>query len=200
VLEDKLSVSGINTPTKQFRIYEEGRLVVSQKVAFFKDAKEEIIELATAARSFVNYFESRPYYEFKQPVVETLKRGVNFSVFIFDPDCPNVSTYAVDMDDSDLIPKIKRSLERLIKLRDEFRAASYAGKFEVFVYSQLPSCYLLMIDPQKPKGRMHFSHYLNGLKRADTPVIEVYKSENPTLFDKYIGYMNRLAASSKKVE
>jgi len=199
LLEQKLSVLS-NPSTKKLPVDEEGRMATLQKVAFFKDAKQEIIILATSARSFVYYFESRPYSEFKQPVVEALKRGVNFSVFLFDPDCPNASTYTIDMNDSDLIPKINRALEGYLKLRDEFRMADYPGKFELFRYSQLPSCYMLVIDPQEPEGRMHFSHYLNGLKHADTPIIEVYKAENPIMFDKYAGYVNRLAASSIKVE
>lgn len=198
-LEKKLAVLG-NVPTKPFYIYEEGRLEISQKVAFFKDAEQEIIEIATAARSFVSYFESRPYYEFKKPVEEALRRGVNFSIFVFDPDCPNAPIYSADINDEDVIQKIRRSLEGLISLRNEFRTASYSGKFEVFVYSQLPLCYLLSVDPQNQKGRLHISHYLNGLKRADTPVIEVHRSANPMLFDKYMGYVKRLASASKEIK
>jgi len=199
LLDDKLSALG-DTSTKKLRVDEDGRMAILQKVAFFKDAKQEIFILATSASSFVDYFESRPYSEFKQPVVEALKRGVNFSVFLFDPDCPNASTYAMDMNDSYLLPKINLAIEGYIKVRDEFRMADYPGKFELYRYSQLPSCYMLVIDPQEPEGRMHYSHYLNGLKHADTPIIEVYKAENPIMFDKYTGYVNRLAASSKNVE
>lgn len=199
VLEAKLSVLS-NTSTKKLRVDEDGRMAILRKVEFFNDAKQKIMILATSGRSFVYYFESRPYSEFKQPVVDALKRGVNFSVFVFDPDCPNALTYATDMNDSELIPKIHRALEGFIKLRNEFGMANYPGKFELFKYSQLPTCYMLVVDPQEPEGRMHFSHYLNGLKHADTPIVEVYKAENPTLFDKYVSYAKRLAETSKKVE
>ncbi|RPI34067.1 MAG: hypothetical protein EHM70_04100 [Chloroflexota bacterium] len=199
VLENKLSALS-NSSNKKLRVVEEGRMAIMQKVEFIKDAKQEIIILATSARSFVYYFESRPYIEFKQPVVDALKRGVNLSVYIFDPDCPNALTYATDRNDTELIPKINSALEGFIKLRDEFMTANYPGKFELFRYSQLPACYMLVVDPQEPQGRMHISHYLHGLKHADTPIIEVYKAENPVLFDKYADYVNRLAATCKKVE
>jgi hypothetical protein len=195
LLENKLTgKDGVSV-----RVYEEGRLTVPNKVAFFKDAQQEIIEIATAARSFANYFESRSYHEFRQPVEEILKRGVNFSVYVLDPNGINTSVYATDMHDPELVSKITRSLETLKKLRDELKSAKFPGKFEVFTYSQLPACYLLMIDPKLPQGRMHFSHYLNGLKRADTPVVEVYKSKNPLLFNKYFEYLTRLTKSSKRV-
>lgn len=199
VLDAKLSVLD-NTTNKKLRVVEEGRMAIVEKVEFLKDASQEIIILATSGRSFVYYFESRPYTEFKQPVIEALSRGVNFSVYVFDPDCPNASTYSTDMDDSELITKIHSALEGFLKLRQEFNSANYPGKFELYTYSQIPSCYMLVIDPKEPQGRMHISHYLNGFKHADTPIIEVHKAENPIMFDKYAGYVNRLAASSKVVE
>jgi len=142
LLDTKLSM--ILRPTgKNPIVHEEGRLTVPQKVDFFKDAEKEVVELATAARSFVAYFESRPYREFKQPVVELLKRGVNFTVLVLDPQCPVAVTYADDFDEEDLLNKIERSIEGLLKLQEEFANAGYRGKFQVFRYSQLPSCYLL---------------------------------------------------------
>lgn len=196
VLESKLSLLA-GGPDKHIRVHENGRLALSAKVTFFEDAESEIIELATAARSFANYFEARPFHEFKQPVINVLKRGVDFKVLLLDPDSPSASAYADDMKEPGLISKIRRSTEKLLALRDEFEANGYPGKFEVRLYSQLPSCYLLMVDPERPSARMHYSHYLNGLKRADTPVVEISKQDNPMLFEKYLAYVRQLEATCR---
>lgn len=194
LLENKLREKN----NASIQVYEEGRVSIHDKVSLFKDAQQEIIVIATAARSFINTFDSRPHHEFRLPVEECLRRGVNFSIYLLDPHGNNTLTYALDTQtDEELIPKINRSLEKLVKLREEFRSLKSTGKFNLYTYSQLPTCYMLLVDPKRSEGRMHYCHYLKGLTHADLPVFEVHKYRNPTLFNKYHDYANRLIKTSK---
>jgi hypothetical protein len=118
---------------------------------------------------------------------------------VLDPDSEVAKLYAEDRGETDLIPKIKQSIEKLLKLRDEFKGANLPGEFEVLLFSHFPSCYVLIVDPTENNGRMHISHYLHNLKRADTPIMEVQKSENPVVFEKYRQFLQDLIDSSKKL-
>lgn len=196
VLDQKLKRAQTD---KVVRVYEEGRLPLAAKVALFEAAKRDIVEVGTAVRSFVGYFEQRPYSEFKKPVVEVLKRGVNFHVLVLDPDSEIAGIYAKDRNEPDLPLKIKQSIERLLKLRDEFRQARLPGEFDIRLFSHFPSCYALMVDPGESEGRMHVSHYLHDLKRADTPVFEIHESDSPVLFEKYRRFLQELVDTSRKL-
>ncbi len=194
-LEKKLTTTQNNSP----RVYEIGRLPLQQKVAFLQEAKREVVQIGVALSSFSSYFEQRPVSEFKQPVMELLQRGINFKILILDPDSEIAKNYANDRGEPNLVDKIRRSLVTLSHLRDEFRAASFPGSFELYLYSHFPYGNVIMVDPEEEGGCAFISHYLHGTKRADTPVFEVYKSSNPILFEKYRYFLIKILGDSRKL-
>ena len=196
VLEAKLTNFG--SKRKHPLIHELGRLPIHEKVAFFQSAESEVIEVGIALRSFSGYFEQRPAHEFKQPVMGLLRKGVNFKCLALDPDSEIAKQYATDRQEPALLDNIRRSLERLCRLRDEFKNLGLPGAFEVYTYSHFPYCYILLIDPESPNGRAHISHYMHATKRSETPVIEVHKSVSPLLFERYSQMVSDLLASSRE--
>jgi hypothetical protein len=197
VLESKLASYGHRQ--KSPVIHELGRLTVRDKVAFLQSAKSEVIEVGIALRSLVGYFEQRPAHEFKEPVMDLLRKGVNFKFLALDPDSAVAKTYIQDRGEPELDGNIRRSLEKLCRLRDEFRNVGLPGAFEIYTYAHFPYCYIMLVDPKEPNGRAHISHYMYGTKRSETPIVEVHKSANPLLFEKYREMVTNLLAVSKKL-
>ncbi|MEQ9480858.1 DUF5919 domain-containing protein [Coleofasciculus sp. F4-SAH-05] len=198
-LENTLEKKLTTTQTSSPRVYEIGRLPLQQKVAFLQEAKREVVQIGVALSSFTSYFEQRPFSECKQPVMELLQRGVNFKILILDPDSEIAKNYANDRGEPNLVDKIRQSLITLSRLRDEFRAASLPGSFELYLYSHFPYGNVIMVDPEEEDGCAFISHYLHGTKRADTPVFEVYKSSNPMLFEKYRYFLIKILGDSRKL-
>lgn len=179
------------------QFYGSGRLPLRQKVSFFRNATQEVIEVGVSLRTLVSYFDQMPSDEFKNPVIELLRNGRNFRFLLLDPDGDVGKKYAEDRGEPELIDTIRRSIEKLRKLRDEFSSHGFPGKLEIQTYSHFPSCYVMLVDPATNHGRILVSHYLHSVKRADTPVVEIHKSTNPALFDTYYQFITNLSAESK---
>ena len=118
-LEDvlELKLADVRDKERSPIIHELGRLPLHEKVAFFQGAKSEVIEVGIALRSFSGYFEQRPSHEFKEPVIELLRKGVTFKCLVLDPDTDIAQMYAQDRGEPELVDNIRRSLERLCRLR-----------------------------------------------------------------------------------
>jgi hypothetical protein len=185
--------------TRYPQFHERGRPLLQQKLSFFRSAKHEVIELGVSLRTLVGYFDQRPSHEFRKPVADLLRNGVSFRFILLDPDSEVAGKYAEDREEPELLETIRRSINVLKRLREEFRSAGLPGAFEIWVCSHFPYCYAMLVDPTEREGRMYVSHYLHGVKRADTPVIELYKSANPALFEKYHHFVLNFLATSKKL-
>ncbi|GAI94625.1 unnamed protein product, partial [marine sediment metagenome] len=133
MLDDKLS--SYWNQKLSFRLHEGGRRSIDQKVAFIQTAKREIVELGITLRTFSSYFEQRAAYEFKDHILELLRRGVAFKCVAMDPDCEVAAKYAEDHRETELLDRIRSSLKFLKALSDEFNQQGLPGKFEIYVYS-----------------------------------------------------------------
>jgi 6-pyruvoyl-tetrahydropterin synthase len=189
-----LSLSGTKGPT----LRETGRFSLEDKKIFLEDAKHEVIHVAISASTFSNYFTQRSYYDFRKFIEDLLEKGVTFKLLFLDPHSDLAKTYADDRGEPGLIEKIHESINVFKILRDEFDQADYSGKFELFTYSHFPYYYALVIDPQQKQGKMSVSNYLYGLKRADNPVVNIYRYSNPILFDAYWKSISSLLKESKR--
>lgn len=185
------------TTAGAMQIYETGRLPLQQKVSFFRGATQEVIEVGVSLRTLVGYFDQTANVEFKGPIIELLRKGLNFRFLLLDPDSEMGRRYAEDRGEPELIATVRRSIEKLRKLRDELNSNGFKGKFELLAYSHIPSCYVMLVDPTTRGGRLQVSHYLQSVKRADTPVVEIHKAANPILFNTYYQFVRNLADNSK---
>lgn len=200
-LEEVLDVklAAYRNQQESLHIYELGRMPVHEKVTFFQDANSEVIEFGLSLSTFASFFEQRPVHEYKKPVMDLLRRGVQFRCLVLDPDSDIAAIYAQDRGEMDLVEKIRNSIKTLSQLKDEFKNSGLLGTFEVYTYSHFPYCYVLLVDPKEANGRAYVSHYMHATKRADTPIIEIHKASNPVLFEKYDQMVQGLLATCVKV-
>lgn len=124
----------------------DARRSIIEKAAFIQNAKSEVIELGIALRTFSGYFEQRPSKEFKDNVLELLRRGVVFKCIAMNPDCEIAAKYAEDRDESELLDRIRTSLRNLKALSNEFSQLGVPGKFEIYVYSHVPYFHAVCVD------------------------------------------------------
>ncbi len=197
VLDKKLSDYSLksNLPT----IYEGGRLELRQKVEHLNRAESEYLEVGISLATLASYFHSRSPVEFKEHVIEQLRRGVNFKFVLLDPDSDIAVMYENDWDEPDRRDKIKRTIEEFKKLKKEFAKAEYKGTFSVYVYSHLPCYSIQFVDPSTDNGRALISHYLYGVRNAQSPVIEISKSANQKMFETYYHSVQYLFETCKQV-
>jgi class 3 adenylate cyclase len=173
---------------ERLRVYGSGRLPTADKLRFMNYATEEVIEFGTGLITFVGYFDSLGPTEWKVPVVELLRQGVNIRCFVFDSDCEAAEGYFRMRGEERYKQRAATALDRLREIRDELNAESDAGVVSVHAYSSLPSQYVLAVDLGLERSGIQFSPYLAGLNRAECPVYEASRSGEPDLF-------NRLQAS-----
>ncbi len=167
------------------RLHGHGRLTMSEKVALFQDAQREVIEVGVSLRTFVSYFDQRPACDFKEPVLELLRRGVTVHVALLDPASDAARVYAETRGEPRLGETIRRSLASLLALQDEVALLNAPGSVVVHLYHRLPFADIMMVDPETAEGRAYIAPYLPSGKRADNPVIEVRRRSDPAFFDAY---------------
>jgi class 3 adenylate cyclase len=182
-----------------FTLHEEGRLLIRQKVAFVQNAKQEITELGVGLTTFTDYFVSTRRSEFKDHVVKLLENGVNFKCMLLDPNFRMAKEYARDLNEPNLIKEIESSIRELKKQQREFAGLNLAGSFEIRAYRKLPCFHAVCVDPEADVGRMTVSHYLHGVRRAETPVFQFSKTVNKIMFEKYWLSMKELLAESRRL-
>ncbi len=187
-----------------FLFHEDGRLPIGQKVDFFSEAQQEVIEFGVVLNTFAGYFFSRNEKEFKQHVERLLKKGVHFKCYLLDPDAAETSMYFNDRarhlpDEKKSIGKIKEAMEKLLRVQQQFREAGYKGNFEIYTYKNIPNNYFMTVDGDSQEGRMMVSHYIYGESRANCPVLEFSKSSNPFLYDRYWASLRKLAENARPI-
>lgn len=186
--EDSLST----TPNKPqgLTCHRDGRLSHTYKIEFMRSAQHEIIELGVKLSAFVGYFTQRKPKEYKEKVVELLKKGVRFHCYTLDPSWQEAGMYFNDRaliqpDEFGALKESVRNIEKLQRIAHEFKDAKLTGTFELYAYRHIPYLHILAVDPDTPNGKMMISPYLYGVPRSEAPVWEFTKKDEPELFKTY---------------
>lgn len=181
--------TGILDAANGFTFYQDGRLHIEEKVAFFSTAKKEMIEFGVTLNAFSNYFYGRKDIAFRQPILEMLERGVVLKCYLLNPNCRQADIYFRDraflFSDEKGIEKIKSSIARLQAVQKEIADFQLKGRMEIYTYQHVPNNYFLAIDGGGHSGKMMVSHYLFGERRANCPVLAFAKKDNKVLFQLY---------------
>ncbi len=173
-----------------FIMHADGRVSVQQKADFIADAKKEVIEVGVRLNSFSTYFTSHNEGAYKMHILALLRKGVDIKAYLLDPDCAEARIYfddraRVQSFEKDSIEEIKKVIERLKSLCSEFEAMNLAGKFEVYLYRHIPYSLFYVVDGATEAGKMMISPYLYGIRRANSPVLEITRKDQPPLYRKY---------------
>ena len=200
---EKIPTGRVDSSLHGFQMHVE-RLKLSQKVDFFVDAKHEVIEFGVTLRKFTTNLCSGSKKEFREPIEKLLKGGVDFKCYLLNPNCGIALPYFTDratalLDEADFAQNIKGNIIRLRQVQKEFAMTGYPGSFQVFTYQHIPYNYFMIVDPGKPYSRVMASHYMYGISRTDTPVIEFSKANCPILYQTYLRSFRGLSKSAKKI-
>lgn len=187
-----------------FTLHPEGRLSVQEKTSFIATARKEVIEVGVRLNSFSNYFISQKEEAYKKPILELLKKGVDIKGYLLDPDSNEARLYFEDRAkaqriEKDSIGEIRKVVERLRALSEEIRALQLPGAFEIYLYKHIPYNLFISVDGALETGKMMVSSYLYGVSRANCPVIELTRKDQPLLFRKYLESMQAFLRDAKLI-
>lgn len=182
----------------------EGRVIMPQKSDFIDSAQREVIEVGARLRSFSRYFFSENETAYKHRILKLLKRGVDVKSYLLDPDSNEARIYFDDRAKVQSFEKespadIKKVLVQLKELCDEFESKQMPGKFEIYLYKHIPYGLFLSVDGSRENGKMMVSPYLYGIRRADCPVLEITRYDQPVLFRKYWESLQLFLDGAKKL-
>lgn len=184
-------------PNDQFsQIHYKGRLAPIYTGRFLESAQSDITIAGLSLRSFISYFESRPYEEVKKPVIEAIKRGVMIKLLFLDPHSYFAKNYLKEANNKELLGQIKSSLEKAVLLKDEFSTYSSQPKFEIRLMTTFPFGQMKRVDGNDEKGKFLGYHYLMLDQRPKSPYFEIYKKTNPLLYSVYNEAVNQLVDKS----
>ncbi|MFF4016884.1 hypothetical protein [Streptomyces sp. NPDC001843] len=181
-------------------VHAEGRLAPTEKADFLEGAQGEIVEVGVALRSLTSLFISRPARDFTEPVRRLLSRGVRITYLVADPESALTIEYARSIGDPDLPARAAESARQLAGVARDFAAEGHPGRMEVRFTRQLPTCYLSLVDPDLDTGRCRTSPYLAGVRRAESPVLDIVRAHQPQLFERYVAHVRHAQDDSRPVD
>ncbi len=187
-----------------YAFHENGRLPISEKVAFISTAQFEVIEFGVTLHTFASYFINRGEWEFASKIEALLEKGVNFKCYLLDPECNEARLYfddrkRVQPHEAKSIETIRQVIQQLIQIQNGFIEKKLAGAFEIYTYKHIPYNHFLAVDGHSVNGKMMISHYIYGESRANCPVIEFEKSANSTLYKRYWNSLQQLIQHAKPI-
>ncbi|MEM6700873.1 MAG: hypothetical protein AAF599_20895, partial [Bacteroidota bacterium] len=199
-------------PSKQekeergFIYHDAGRLPLDQKMNFLEQAKEEIVEVGVRLNTLSAHFEHRSEHEFKNRITALLERGVNIKFYLLDPFSNEALLYFKDRSTANFQKQeaqspevIKAAIEKLKRVVEEYQALHLKGRLELYTYRHIPYNNFLIIDGETAHGQMRVSHYMYGIKRANSPVVEISKNKNASLYRRYWRSYSAFVRDANKV-
>jgi len=202
IIPEKTNASEKPSP---FIIHENGRVSLQEKTKFIAEARKDVLEIGVRLNAYTNYFISHSEKAFKAHIVDLLRKGVAVKSYLLDPDTQEARIYFDDRTkvqsfEKDAISETKRNIERLKVLCLEFEAMKLAGTFEVYLYRHIPFSQILVVDSKMEGAKMMASPYLYGVRRANCPVLEFSKKDQPVLFSKYWESFQHFVAGAVRLQ
>lgn len=194
-----------NTPSMYvLRIHEEGRRSIADKIEFIQNAKYEVIEMGIRLNTFSKYFIGRNDSEFKDHIIKLLTRGVELKCLMMDPEAEFTRYYFEDRAKANpremqAFKEMPQILEDLKLIQNELNGMNLAGKMRIFLYHNFPYHHYLTVDGAKEWGKMMYSSYIYGEKRANCPVTEFYQHGSPTLYARHWNAVQLILNQSTEV-
>ncbi len=169
-------------------VHAQGRPSPSEKAAFIAGANSEIIEVGISLRSLASLFVSRPERDFTEPVRRLLSHGVNITYVVADPESVLLGEYSRSIGDPRLPQRASDSARQLLEIARGFESEGHPGGLTVRFTRHLPTSYISVVDPESETGRCRTSPYLAGVRRSDSPMLDISRSTQPELFERYATY------------
>ncbi|MFJ7777499.1 hypothetical protein [Streptomyces yangpuensis] len=181
-------------------VHAQGRPSPTEKAAFIAGASSRIIEVGISLRSLASLFVSRPERDFTEPVRRLLSRGVNITYVVADPESVLFGEYSRSIGDPRLPQRASDSARQLLEIARVFESEGHPGALTVRFTRHLPTAYISIVDPESETGRCRTSPYLAGVRRSDSPVLDISRSAQPELFERYATYARTALSESTPVD
>lgn len=193
----------LNTTDLPYTFHSDGRRSTSEKVAFMKNARKEVVFIGVRMRQFVNYFFHRRDEEFADHIEGLLSRGVNVKCYLLDYQSNAALLYFRDLSivspqDENGDQEIASSLKQLTQVKKEFTEKGYPGELLLFTYRNVPFAHYLVVDGGEADAKMQVAHYLYGQPSAKVPVLEVWRARSNKLFDIYWAAARLIIAGARE--
>lgn len=180
-----------------FNLIANGRPTISEKLALIGNAKSEIIEIGIGLTSFAQYFTGQKPEEFRDPIRELVRGGVNLKCFALDFSHEPGRAWLAEQDNPDYPEEAAIAQRRIKDEAKYYRYEAYRGRLSYHTYKRVPEFWCLAVDAEDHvDGRMFFAPYLMGVPRSALPVVQVSRTSNPELYSKYLQSVRALRAAS----
>jgi class 3 adenylate cyclase len=182
-----------------FNLITGGRPTISEKIALISNAKSEIIEIGIGLTSFAQYFTGQKPEEFRDPIRRLVRGGVNFKCFALDFTHGPGRAWLAEQDNQDYPDEATIARRRIEDEAKQYRYEEYRGRLTYHTYKRVPGFWCLGVDVEDQlDGRMFFAPYLMGVPRSALPVVQVSRTSNPELYEKYLQSVRALRAASSE--
>lgn len=150
-----------------FDIITSGRPSLSEKVALINNAKSEIIEIGIGLTSFAQYFTGQKPDEFRDPIRQLVRAGVNLKCFALDFSHEPGGAWLAEQDNPDYAHEAAIARRRIEDEGKHYRYENYRGRLSYYGYKRVPEFWCLGVDVDDSlDGRMFFMPYLMGVPRS----------------------------------
>ncbi len=172
------------------------------KARIMSHAVAEVVDCGTALSTCSNYLLTREKPgEYRQQVLELLRRGVNYVCLVLNPDAEIANTYEKARGE-ELVKKIRASLERLESFSAEVQ--DLPGDFKVVAYDALPHFAAIAID-RDADGMLLVSPYMPSavdfrLERGDTMHYFLRREQDEGLYEQVNGWIDYYKNGEQSIE
>ena len=133
---------------------------------------------------------------------EKLEEGVNFKCYVVDPHGGFLRRYIEDRaivqpQELNVLEDISKTITGLRDLFIQVNRNGFKGQMELYSYNHFPYYHASISDGATERGVLYISPYLFGVSRANTPVIELTRKNNPVLYRKYWRSITTLIGSKQ---
>ena len=176
------------------KIFDDGRPALEEKLKVINEAQREIVEIGTALRTFVSYFEQRPSSDFRDHIIWLLRKGVILRCVLLDPNAA-----CMPYQPPNTHQKSSDSLHALTRLKKEFETLQLKGRLEILLVDSAPRFAAICVDADTDAGQIFFAPYIFSGRRAEEPTFLIRKADRSRLFSKIWAAVNEQTATARPV-
>lgn len=168
----------------------DGRRDVSEKVALYQKATQEVIEIGIRLKNFTSYFSEKRASAFIDPLLQQLETGVRFRCYLLNPTGNIARRFVEDRAsvqpiEKTLLQDIPLITKELQQTFQQLNQKKLPGKMQLYQYDHFPYFHASVIDGDVPNGHLFLTPYILGVSRANTPVLEINRHSNKAIFKRY---------------
>ncbi|MEM9823049.1 MAG: hypothetical protein AAF985_18365, partial [Bacteroidota bacterium] len=167
-------------------------------------AQHQIIEMGIRLRTFTNYFIDESEANFKKPILEKLKAGVNFHCYILTKNGRFAADYfkdraKVQAGEEEAYKEMTLVRDKLCYILKAINEEDTKGKMHLYQYNCFPYFHATAIDLDRVFGKICITQYLYGISRANSPRFKLNQKKNMNAYGIYKKSIKSIISQSQKI-